>query len=123
MRFLSGSIHDWDFLVAEILRVLKPGGTFESSEPSPVIETDHGRPGEDSMCHQLVRILDEYGKMVDQTFAVVRNGLQRSCMVKAGFTDIQVKTFKVGSERSLKKIHKRLILLVSACSMAAGRKW
>ncbi|KAK1502281.1 uncharacterized protein CCOS01_17116 [Colletotrichum costaricense] len=42
MRFLTGSVRDWKFLVGEAYRCLKEDGILESSEPSFLIESDDG---------------------------------------------------------------------------------
>ena len=55
MRWLLGSIADWDALFAEAFTTCKPGGWVESFEASCTPQSDHAELPEDSA-------LDQWGK-------------------------------------------------------------
>ncbi|KAL0782438.1 hypothetical protein CaCOL14_000344 [Colletotrichum acutatum] len=93
IRFMVGSVPDWRDFMQQAYRCVKPGGIVESSEPSFVIETDSSLD-QDTACYQWAGIFDDFGKKHNQTFEVVRRGLQESSMSHAGFVDIRQETFK-----------------------------
>lgn len=95
MRFLTGSVRDWKFLVGEAYRCLKEDGILESSEPSFLIESDDGTVDERSAWNQWHGVFEEYGAHIGQTFSVVQEGIQRQALEEAHFSDIRELDYKV----------------------------
>lgn len=95
MRWLMGSIPDWDALFAEAYRTLKPGGWIESYEASPIFESDHAEVPEDSALGQWGKFFVEGGKKLGRPFTVVQEGMQRKSLEAAGFVDIKEIPVKV----------------------------
>ncbi|KAK1492256.1 hypothetical protein CCUS01_14038 [Colletotrichum cuscutae] len=95
MRFLTGSVRDWRFLVGEAYRCLKEGGILESSEPSFLIESDDGTVNAESCWYWWSRVFEQYGAQTGQTFSVVQEGIQRRALEEAHFSDIQEFDYKV----------------------------
>lgn len=96
MRWLFGSIADWDALYAEAFKTLKPGGWVESPESSLQVESDHVEIPDNSALGQWGKFFIEGGERMGRTCKVVDEDLQRKGMEAAGFVDIQVHEFKVG---------------------------
>jgi hypothetical protein len=97
MRWLLGSIQDWDALLAQAFRCCKPGGWVQSFEPSPVVKSDDGTVKEDSALGQWGKFFIKGGAKSGRSFTVVEDGLQRKAMEAAGFVDIEEFNFKVRS--------------------------
>lgn len=97
MRWLVGSIDDWNALFRRALGCLKPGGWLESYEMSPMWESDNGSVTEKTALGQWGKIFEEGGRLSGRTFKVVPEGLQRKAMEAAGFVDIQERDIKVRS--------------------------
>lgn len=95
MRWLGGSIADWDAIFAEAFNTLRPGGWLESFEASINVESDHGGIPEESCLKQFSELFVQGGKKLGRTFLVVDEDLQKKAMEKAGFIDIQTVDFKV----------------------------
>ncbi|KAL4405408.1 S-adenosyl-L-methionine-dependent [Colletotrichum abscissum] len=95
MRFLTGSVRDWEFLVGEAYRCLKEDGILESSEPSFLIESDDGTVDQRSAWNQWHGVFQEYGAQIGQTFSVVQEGIQRRALEEAHFSDIQEFDYKI----------------------------
>lgn len=103
MRFLVGSIVDWDALFAQAYRALKPGGWIESHEASPVIRSDDGTVKDKSAMQQWGPIFLKGGAAIGRSFAVLEDNLQRKGMEAAGFTDIQESNHKVSTSVHTKR--------------------
>ena len=95
LRWLLGSIPDWNALLAQAYRCCKPGGWVQSFEPSPIVESDDGTVKPDSALGQWGKFFIKGGEKSGRTFMVVNEGLQRKAMEAAGFVDIQEFDFKV----------------------------
>ena len=98
MRWLMGSIADWDSLFVEAYRICRPGGWVESYETAATIESDEGEIPEDAAIQQWTRFCIEGGKTLGRPFTVVEDGLQRRGMEAAGFVDIQEKMIRVSTD-------------------------
>ncbi|KAI1459850.1 S-adenosyl-L-methionine-dependent methyltransferase [Annulohypoxylon moriforme] len=94
LRWLTGSIPDWDALYREIFNTLKPGGYFEHKESACMLVSDDGTVREGSAIDQWGKVFTEAGKKFGRSFSVVEDGLQVEAMEKAGFEIIQVEEMK-----------------------------
>lgn len=99
IRFMNGSIADWDGLFREAYRCLKPGGWVESSEPSPMLESDDGTVAPTSAWAQWGKIFIEGGRKNGRSFSVVKDGTQEKAMTKAGFKKLNISKYKVSRVR------------------------
>jgi hypothetical protein len=98
MRWLMGSIRDWDFLSSEAFRVCRPGGWVESHEASSNIDSDDNTVDGNSAMGQWGKLFIEGSKKIGTSFTVVEDGTQRKALEKAGFINIQEFDFKVKVE-------------------------
>ena len=89
MRWLMGSIVDWDALFAEAFKTLKPGGWVESYEARMQVDCDHMEIPADAYIQQWSKFFLDGGEKLGRTFYVWERELQRKGMEKAGFVDIQ----------------------------------
>ncbi|KAJ4152412.1 hypothetical protein NW754_004207 [Fusarium falciforme] len=94
MRWLMGSIRDWDFLSSEAFRVCKPGGWVESHEASSNIDSDDNTVDGNSAMGQWGKLFIEGSKKIGTSFTVVEDGTQRKALEKAGFINIKEFDFK-----------------------------
>lgn len=97
MRWLSGSISDWDALFKEAYRVLRPGGFVESHEPSCFIQGVGVSPMTTGTLSQWGDLFAEAGRKSGRPFDVVEAGIQKRSMEAAGFVDIEEKVLTVSS--------------------------
>lgn len=95
MRWLVGSIADWDALYAEAYRALRPGGWLESYEAYGVVDSDDGSVPPTSAMGQWGRLFINFGNSIGRSATVVYDRVQPKAMVKAGFVDIKEVNFKV----------------------------
>ena len=100
MRYLTGSIIDWNDLFAQAFRCCKSGGYVESLEASPYMQSDDGTVTEDSAMGQWGKLFVSGSKKLGRTFTMVDDGLQRSGMEAAGFVDVQEYDVKVSKPPS-----------------------
>ncbi|KAH7309073.1 S-adenosyl-L-methionine-dependent methyltransferase [Stachybotrys elegans] len=94
IRWLVGSIQDWDWFMGQAYRITRPGGWVESHETSSIITSDDNTVAEDSPMGQWGKFFIEGSKKLGSTFTVVEDGLQRKAMEAAGFVDIHEFDFK-----------------------------
>lgn len=97
MRWLVGSIDDWDRLFQRAYDCTKPGGWLESYEMSTMWESDDGSVTDKSALGQWGKIFIEGGRKAGRTFTVVVDELQRKAMENAGFVDIQERNIRVST--------------------------
>lgn len=96
MRWLTGSIPDWEAHFRKAYEVTKPGGWVQSYEPSSVYRSDHVEISADTALSQWGHFFAaEGGKATGNTFFAIEDDLQRKSMEAAGFVDIQEFLFKV----------------------------
>jgi len=95
MRVLNGSVADWDFLMAEAYRCLKPGGWLESMEASPHISSDDGSLTERHAWSQWGNLFEKAGKSNGRSWNVIEDGVQEKSMAKAGLKDLVISKYKV----------------------------
>ena len=96
MRWLVGSIDDWNRLFKQAFDALAPGGWLESYEMSTLWESDDGSVTDKTALGQWGKIYIEGGRQSGRTFTVVYDELQRKAMEAAGFVDIQERNIRVG---------------------------
>lgn len=94
LRWLTGSIPDWNALYGEIFKSLKPGGYFEHKESACLIVSDDGTVREGSAIDQWGKVFTEAGKKFGRSFSVVEDGLQVKAMKEAGFDIVLVEDMK-----------------------------
>ena len=97
MRFLIGSVTDWDALFAQAFKVLKPGGWVETLDNDGFFCCDDDTMPLTSAMGQWGGIFREGAKAMGlkSSFAVISEGLQRTGLEKAGFVNIHEKLHKV----------------------------
>ncbi|KAL5087995.1 S-adenosyl-L-methionine-dependent methyltransferase [Trichoderma sp. SZMC 28011] len=95
MRWLLGSIQDWDALMQQAYRVLRPGGYIESLETSAIMTSDDGTVTDDCPMGQWGKFFISGGKKIGRSFTVVEDETQRKSIEAAGFVDIQEFNFKM----------------------------
>jgi len=96
MRWLFGSIKDWDELFRQAYRALKPGGWIESHEASVYFHSDDGTVNDKTAMGQFGDFFSEGGKKIGRSMTVVEDGIQRKGIEAAGFVNIQEQNYKVG---------------------------
>lgn len=95
MRYLIGSIPDWNYLFEQAFRCTKPGGYVESFEGEPRYKSDDGTVTEDSALAQWGKLFIEGAKILGRSVTIVDDGTQKAAMEHAGFVDIQERVVKV----------------------------
>lgn len=96
MRYLTGSIVDWNALLAQSFRCCKPGGYVESLESAPWMGSDDGTVVETSAMGQWGKLFVQGSHKLGRTFTIACDDGQRKAMEDAGFVDIQEFNMKVG---------------------------
>ncbi|KAH6637237.1 S-adenosyl-L-methionine-dependent methyltransferase [Chaetomium tenue] len=94
IRYMFGSVADWDALFAEAYRVLRPGGYIETFEADARMYAPDGTVLEGSPLDQWGKVFREGGKKFGRTFMVVGEDLQRKGLEAAGFVDLVQQDFK-----------------------------
>ncbi|CAI4216027.1 unnamed protein product [Parascedosporium putredinis] len=89
IRWLFGSIKDWEGLFTEAYKALKPGGYIETHEPSVSFRSDDGTVHDKTAMGQFGKFFVEGGKIMGRSMTVVEDCTQRAALEAAGFTDIQ----------------------------------
>lgn len=94
MRFLVGSIDDWDALMRRAFEACKPGGYVESMEPSAYIESDDGSLTDQMAMGQWGKFFVEGGRKLGRSFELYQQGTVRAALEAAGFVDIHETNLK-----------------------------
>ncbi|KAL2159464.1 hypothetical protein VTH06DRAFT_2469 [Thermothelomyces fergusii] len=94
LRYLYGSIADWEQLFREAYRVLKPGGYIETFEADAAVACDDGTVEEGSPLDQWGKVYREAGKKLGRTFWPVTDNVQRPALEAAGFVNLTQKDIK-----------------------------
>ncbi|KAL2177344.1 S-adenosyl-L-methionine-dependent methyltransferase [Thermothelomyces heterothallicus CBS 202.75] len=95
MRYLYGSIADWNQLFREAYRVVKPGGYIETFEADSAFCSDDGTIKEGSAMDQWSKVFEEGGRKFGRTFMPVSDNVQRTGLEAAGFVNLVQHDFKV----------------------------
>ncbi|KAK0624298.1 S-adenosyl-L-methionine-dependent methyltransferase [Immersiella caudata] len=88
MRYLFGSIADWDALFRDAYFACAPGGWVESIEVEVDYVSDDGSVKPGSAMTMWGDMCREAGPKMGRSFMILREGLQRTGMEKAGFVNI-----------------------------------
>ncbi|RNJ53023.1 hypothetical protein D7B24_002530 [Verticillium nonalfalfae] len=94
IRWMFGSIADWNALFQQAYRCLKPGGWLESHEASTQFRSDDGTVEDESAMSQFSEALVQGGKKMGQSMTVVEDGTQRKAMEAAQFMNIREQDYK-----------------------------
>ncbi|KAI6758221.1 hypothetical protein HG530_010461 [Fusarium avenaceum] len=96
IRYLQGSIEDWDKLYSQVYRCLKPGGWFQHIEPdllmasqSPDVKVD-----DEHIYTRWANIFNEVGKKIGRTFDFSNRKLEKLAET-AGFNKVTLQTHKI----------------------------
>ena len=95
MRWLVGSVSDWNALYEQAFRALRPGGWLESYEGFAGAESDDDSIPADSPIGQWGKIFINFGETIGRSFTIVADEVQRKGMQAAGFVDIEEVDLKV----------------------------
>ncbi|RWA13509.1 hypothetical protein EKO27_g1615 [Xylaria grammica] len=110
LRYLFGSIPDWDALYLEAFRACKPGGWVEAVDPSVNLRSDDGSVREGTALYDWGRLFNEVSPLTlefslrlassastkyGRTMSMVDDGSTPDSFKKAGFVDIHSRTFKL----------------------------
>lgn len=101
------AIRDWDRLIEQSFRCLKPGSYIELSSTWPCVRSDDKTLPEDSAYVEITKIFARVGDALGAPADAPLSWMQR--LEKAGFEDVQQQVFKVPSspwpkDRRLKRI-------------------
>ncbi|KAF4450230.1 hypothetical protein FALBO_16510 [Fusarium albosuccineum] len=94
LRWLFGSIKDWNALASEAFRVCKPGGWVESLEASCIVSSDDNTVADDSAMGHWGKFFIQGSKKLGTSSTVVEDGTQKKALEEAGFINIQEFDFK-----------------------------
>ncbi|KAK4176677.1 S-adenosyl-L-methionine-dependent methyltransferase [Triangularia setosa] len=95
MRYLFGSIPDWDGLFEQAYAATKPGGWIESFEADANLYSEDGTVAEDSPMGTWTKVFKEAKKKFGRTFFPIEEDVQRQGIERAGFVNVTVKDIKV----------------------------
>lgn len=95
LRLLVGSISDWEALLTEAYRALKPGGWVESFEGAAYFESDDGTLTEAHALGQWGKLFANFGETIGRPFTLVADDIQKRSMQAAGFVDIHEAEYKI----------------------------
>ncbi|KAJ4186711.1 hypothetical protein NW755_007442 [Fusarium falciforme] len=109
MRYLVGSVKDWNSLFEQAFRACKPGGWVESFEGVPIMQSDDGSVPDDSAMAGWGKTFIEAGKKLGRSFTVVDDCVQEEGMAAAGLVDIESRIFKIPIGRWPKDQNYRII--------------
>ena len=95
MRFLLGSIQDWDALYRQAYRCLKPGGWIEHCDQSITACCDDGSMPDDCMWHEWSRVFIKAGELQGRTFKIIEDSANVRRIEKAGFVNVTEQKFRL----------------------------
>ncbi|KAI6758635.1 hypothetical protein HG530_010875 [Fusarium avenaceum] len=94
MRFMLGSITDWQVTFKEAFTACAPGGWVESYEVSSTMESDDDSIPDGSAMQRWGEVFEEGGQRGGRSFAIIKEDVQKSSMEAAGFVNINVEDLK-----------------------------
>ncbi|RBR04097.1 uncharacterized protein FIESC28_11635 [Fusarium coffeatum] len=96
IRYLQGTVDDWDKLYSRVYKFLKPGGWFDHIEPdlqmysqNPDVKVD-----DEHIYTRRAKIFESVGEKINRTFNF-SNGKLQTLAETANFTNITSQTHKV----------------------------
>jgi SAM-dependent methyltransferase len=96
IRYLQGTIDDWDKFYSQVYKFLKPGGWFQHMEPdlqmysqNPEVHVD-----DDHIYTRWARIFNQVGKKTNRTFDFSDRKLEKLAE-SANFTNVTFQTHKI----------------------------
>lgn len=92
-RALYGSVKDWDVLLKRVIKVLKPGGWWESVETVVEILSDDDSVPKDADVLRWVNVMRDACERAPATFDVA--GKMEKWCKDAGFVEVTQKIFKI----------------------------
>ncbi|KAI1436394.1 S-adenosyl-L-methionine-dependent methyltransferase [Xylaria sp. CBS 124048] len=95
LRYLFGSISDWESLYEEAFKACKPGGWVEALEPSVNIKSDDGSVREGTALYDWGRLFNEASAKAGRSMSIVDDGTVSKAFRKAGFVNITSRPFKL----------------------------
>ncbi|KAI1275442.1 S-adenosyl-L-methionine-dependent methyltransferase [Xylaria sp. FL0933] len=95
LRYLFGSIPDWDALYAEAFKACKPGGWVEAVDPSVNLRSDDGSVREGTAFYDWGRLFNEAASKYGRTMSMVDDGAIKESFKRAGFVEVVSRTFKL----------------------------
>ncbi|KAI0095760.1 S-adenosyl-L-methionine-dependent methyltransferase [Nemania sp. FL0031] len=95
LRYLFGSISDWDALYAEAFKACKPGGWVEAVDPSVNLRSDDGSVREGTALYDWGRLFNEASSKYGRSMRMVDDGQISESFKKVGFVDVRSRTFKL----------------------------
>ncbi|KAK4225855.1 S-adenosyl-L-methionine-dependent methyltransferase [Podospora fimiseda] len=90
MRYLFGSIPDWDFIFEQAYRALKPGGWIETFDADAGLFSEDGSVAENSALDTWSKVFKAAGQKFGRTFYPVAENKQVAGLEKAGFKNLDV---------------------------------
>lgn len=97
IRWLNGSIRDWEALCKQAYQALRPGGWLECFEACPLLVSDDDTVPEESALGQWGKLYINYGKTTGQSFTLGMDETLSTSMQAAGLVDINEVKLKVCS--------------------------
>ncbi|KAI0476548.1 S-adenosyl-L-methionine-dependent methyltransferase [Xylariaceae sp. FL0804] len=95
MRYLFGSIQDWDALHREAYRACKPGGWVETIEPSVLLQSDDGSLAKGTALYDWGPLFHEATDKVGRSMSVIEENKLVNGLTRAGFVDVKERTVKL----------------------------
>ncbi|KAI0440296.1 S-adenosyl-L-methionine-dependent methyltransferase [Xylaria telfairii] len=95
LRYLFGSITDWDALYLEAFKTCKPGGWVEAIDPSVNLRSDDGSVREGTALYDWGRLFNEASSKYGRSMSMVDDGTISVSFKKAGFVEVHSRTFKL----------------------------
>ncbi|KAI0803574.1 S-adenosyl-L-methionine-dependent methyltransferase [Xylaria sp. FL0064] len=95
LRYLFGSIPDWDALYAEAFKACKPGGWVEAVDPSVNLRSDDGSVREGTAFYDWGRLFNEAASKYGRTMSMVDDGAIKESFKRVGFVEVVSRTFKL----------------------------
>lgn len=100
IRWLIGSVSDWEAVFTEAYKALKPGGYLESFEGAAIVESDDNTVSETSALGQWGKLFINFGESIGRPFTIVPDEVQKKAMQAAGFVEIDEANYKVRASKS-----------------------
>ncbi|KAF5023474.1 hypothetical protein F66182_4474 [Fusarium sp. NRRL 66182] len=96
IRYMQGTIDDWDKLYGQIYKYLKPGGWFQHMEPDLLMlsQTHDVTEDDEHIFMRWANIFKQVGEKIGRTFDFSNGKLQKLAK-DAGFTGVNLQTHKI----------------------------